>query len=301
VVLGHATAADYLAGTAYLGAVVGRYANRIARGRFVLDGAPVTLATNDRGNTLHGGPDGFSHRIWERVSASETEAVFALDSPDGDQGFPGRVRAIVRYAVDGDRVRIEFEASTDSPTIVNLTNHAYFNLDGDGAGTVDEHVLRLAAEQYVPVDADSIPTGGFAPVDGTPFDFRAPRALGTAARTDHPQVRDARGLDHDVVLGSGPDRPAAVLSSPRTRTRLELFTDRPGLQVYTGNFLDGATAGAGRLLRQGDGVALEPQLHPDTPNRPEFGSTRLAAGETYRAWMEWRFGPSDSRSAGQVS
>jgi aldose 1-epimerase len=289
VVLGHATPAEYVESTAYLGAVVGRYANRIARGRFVLDGEPVTLAVNDRGNTLHGGPEGFDARVWTLDGASVNEAVFRLTSPDGDQGFPGTLEASVRYRVSEASVRIDFAATTDRSTVVNLTNHAYFNLDGDDAGTVDDHRLAVRADRYLPVDDTGIPTGEFADVAGTPFDFRNERPIGPAIRSDDPQLRSTRGIDHDFALDGSADAPAAVLTSSRTRTRLALFTDQPGVQVYTGNFLDGSLPGAGRLLRQGDGIALEPQLHPDTPNRPEFGSARLDPGQTYRATMEWRF------------
>ena len=284
----------YLASTTYLGATIGRYANRIAGGRFVLDGQPVALGANDRGNHLHGGPDGFDRRLWSIERHEPDEAEFLLLSPDGDQGYPGNLEARVRFRVGADRVRIEFGATTDAPTIVNLTNHAYFNLDGDQAGGIDDHVLLLAADAYTPVDPSGIPTGEIADVTGTPFDFRSPCPLGTAFRSQHPQVRGARGIDHNVVLrpdaARDPDRPAAVLTSPRTGTRMALHTDQPGLQVYTGNFLDGSEpSGSGQLLRQGDGIALEPQLFPDTPNQPAFGSARLAPGEEYRAVSEWRF------------
>jgi galactose mutarotase-like enzyme len=280
----------YLGSSAYLGVSVGRYANRIAGGRFVLDGQPVSVGVNDRGNHLHGGPDGFDRRLWTVEQHGPDGAVLALVSPDGDQGFPGELRVRATFRTTPDSVRVEYEATTDRATVVNLTNHAYFNLDGDTAGTVDAHVLQVAADRYTPVDAAGIPTGELADVEATPFDLRRPRALGPAVRSDHEQVRAARGIDHNLVLRGDPETPAAVLSSPASGIRLELFTDRPGLQVYTGNFLDGTErSAAGRLLRQGDGIALEPQLFPDTPNHPEFGSARLAPGQTYRAWLEWRF------------
>ena len=284
------SAAAYLDSTAYLGSTVGRYANRIAAGRFVLDGQPVVVGVNDRGNHLHGGPDGFSRRLWTVEQHGPDEAVLTLVSPDGDQGFPGDLRVRTTFRTSADRVDVEFEATTDRSTVVNLTNHAYFNLDGDSAGTVDDHVLQVAADRYTPVDDTGIPTGELAEVDGTPFDFRTSRALGPAVRVDHEQVCAARGIDHNLVLRGDPDVPAAVLGSPASGIRLELFTDQPGLQVYTGNFLDGSVPSAiGRVLRQGDGIALEPQLFPDTPNHPAFGSARLEPGEVYRARLAWRF------------
>jgi aldose 1-epimerase len=290
VVLGQATPADYLASRDYLGSTIGRYANRIAGGRFVLDGEEVRLGTHDRGNHLHGGPDGFDRRLWLVEDQSPTHAVLSLESPDGDQGFPGTLRASVRFEVTGDTVRVDFEATTDAATVVNLTNHAYFNLDGVGHGTIDDHLLTVDADHYLPVDPTGIPLGGDAEVAGTPFDLRAPARLGAAARSGHEQVALARGIDHNFVLRGGGMRPVAVLTSPRTRTSLELSTDQPGLQVYTGNFLDGSLPSAdGGRHRQGDGVALEPQLFPDTPRRPEFGSAVLRPGEVYRAALQWRF------------
>jgi aldose 1-epimerase len=291
VVLGQATPADYLASTDYLGSTVGRYANRIAGGRFVLDGAEVRLGTHDRGNHLHGGPDGFERRRWEVEDHSSRHAVLSLVSPDGDQGFPGTLRATVRFEVAGEGVRIDFAATTDAPTIVNLTNHAYFNLDGVGHGTVDDHLLTVEADEYTPVDRTGIPLGSHASVAGTPFDFRTPARLGDAVRSGDEQVVAVRGIDHNFALRGAGMRRAAVLTSPRTRTTLELLSDQPGLQVYTGNSLDGSRPStAGGRYRQGDGIALEPQLFPDTPRRPEFGSAVLRPGESYRAALEWRFG-----------
>jgi aldose 1-epimerase len=290
VVLGHVSPADYLGSGDYLGGTIGRYANRIAHGRFPLDGREVRLGTHDRGHHLHGGPDGFDRRLWQVAERGEDHAVLVLDSPDGDMGFPGALRASVRFDVVGDAVRIGFEATTDAPTLANLTSHAYFNLDGDGAGTVDHHDLLVEADQYTPTDPTGIPLDGHADVAGTPFDFRAAAPIGVATRTDHEQVVRARGVDHNFVLRGEGWRTAAVLSSSRTRTRLELSTDQPGLQVYTGNFLDGTRRSArGGLYRQGDGIALEPQLFPDSPNRPDFPSAVLRPGQTYRSAIEWRF------------
>lgn len=290
VVLGHASVAERLASTSYVGGTIGRYANRIAGGRFPLDGREVVVGTHDRGHSLHGGPDGFDRRLWEVVEHTADEVVLTLVSPDGDQGFPGTVSVLVRYRVVGDTVRVEMQATTDAPTVVNLTNHAYFHLDGEGAGTIDEHLLRVPADEFTPVDAASIPLGGHAPVDGTPFDLREPTPLGTALRRDHPQLLDARGIDHNFVVRGAGLRTHAVLESPRSGIRMELRSDQPGLQVYTGNFLDGTIPSTrGGRYRQGDGVALEPQLFPDSPNRPDWPSAQVRPGETYAATLEWSF------------
>ncbi|SDC89395.1 aldose epimerase family protein [Nocardioides lianchengensis] len=290
VVLGHASVADRLASTSYLGGTIGRYANRIAAGRFPLDGREVVVGAHDRGHSLHGGPDGFDRRVWDVVAHTPDEVVLRLVSPDGDQGFPGEVEVEVRYRVEGSVVRVEMTATTDAPTVINLTNHAYFNLDGEGSGTVDDHVLGIPADEYTPVDATAIPVGGHAPVDGTPFDFRDPAPLGPALRRDHPQLLDAHGIDHNYVVRGSGLRTHATLVSPRSGIALELRSDQPGLQVYTGNFLDGSnpSTGGGRY-RQGDGIALEPQLFPDSPNRPEWPSAQVRPGETYRATLEWEF------------
>ncbi|MCP3421897.1 aldose epimerase family protein [Nocardioides pinisoli] len=290
VVLGHPDVEERLASGDYVGGTIGRYANRIAAGRFTLDGREVEVRTHDRGNSLHGGPDGFDVRLWDVESHAPDEVVLSLASPDGDQGFPGAVTARVTYRVDGGTVRVTMEATTDAATVVNLTNHAYFNLDGEGSGTIDEHELLVEADEFTPVDATGIPTGGHSPVEGTPFDLRGPTAIGPAIRTEYPQVVDARGIDHNyVVRGSGLRR-AARLASASTGTAVEVWTDQPGLQVYTGNFLDGTRRStSGGRYRQGDGVALEPQLFPDSPNRPEWPSAVLRPGKTYAAHLEWRF------------
>ncbi len=290
VVLGHVTPADYLASTDYIGGSIGRYANRIAGGRFELDGEEFKVGTHDRGNHLHGGPDGFDRRLWDLVDHGPNHAVLSLVSPDQDQGFPGELVVTARFEVVDEAVRVTFTAVTDAPTVVNLTSHAYFNLDGDGAGTIDDHELTVAAERYTPVDQTGIPIGDHAPVDGTPFDFRRARRIGPALRVEHEQLVWARGIDHNYAIDGEGLRTAAVLESSRTRTRLEIRSDQPGLQVYTGNFLDGTRQSAtGGLYRQSDGIALEPQLYPDSPNRQDFPSAVLRPGETYRCEIEWLF------------
>ena len=290
VVLGHPDSVERLASGDYVGGTIGRYANRIAGGRFELDGREVAVGVHDRGNSLHGGPDGFDRRVWDVVEHSSDEVVLSLVSPDGDQGFPGTVEALVRYRVDGARVAVTMEATTDATTVVSLTNHAYLNLDGEGAGTIDDHLLTVAAGRYTPVDETGIPVGDHSSVEATPFDLRTPTLLGPVIRREHPQLVWGHGLDHNYVLDGEGLRTAAVLESPLTGTRLELRTDQPGLQVYTGNFLDGTRRStSGGRHRQGDGIALEPQLFPDSPNRPEWPSATLRPGETYRSVLEWEF------------
>jgi galactose mutarotase-like enzyme len=292
VVLGNATVAEHRASTHYLGGTIGRYANRIAGGRFSLDGAEVQLETNDRGNNLHGGPEGFDRQLWAVADSSDRHVTLRLTSPGGDQGFPGQLTVTVRFETTEDSVEVRFAASTDAPTVVNLTSHAYFNLDGEGSGSIDEQLLRIDADDYLPVDDTGIPSGGLEPVAGTPFDVRRPTRLAEAVRGRHDQVLAAHGIDHNYAPAGDGWRLVATLDSPRTGTRMELHSDQPGLQVYTGNGLDGVLGSTeGRLYRQGDGLALEPQLFPDTPNRPDFGSAALRPGETYRAALDWRFVP----------
>jgi galactose mutarotase-like enzyme len=289
VVLGNRSLEEYAASTAYFGATVGRYANRIADGRFELDGTELTLGRNENGNTLHGGPEGFDSRVWSVESASADALTLALVSPDGDQGFPGRLEVTVTYTVTGETVRIELSAGTDAPTVVNLTNHSYFNLDGEGSGSVEDHLLQVEADEFTPTDERLIPTGELAPVDGTPLDLRHPTRIGDAVRRDHPQLRRARGIDHNfVVRGSGLRQVATVRGRD---LGLVLSSDAPGVQVYTGNFLDGTVAGTGgSLYRQGDGLALEPQAFPDSPHQPAFGSVVLRPGESYRRTILWQLG-----------
>lgn len=270
VVLGHLDVAERLASSNYIGGTIGRYANRIATGRFELSNRTVEVRTHDRGNSLHGGPEGFDVRLWDVVSHSAEEVSLTMTSPDGDQGFPGTVTAYVRYAVSGNAVTVEMSATTDAKTVVGMTNHAYWNLGGEGAGTIDDHVLVVDADDYTPVDETSLPTGEHEPVAGTPYDLRAPAPLRAA-------------LDHNFVVRGDGLRRHASLSSPRTSTTVEVWSDQPGLQVYTGDMLNGP-----RYQRRA-GIALEPQLFPDSPNHPEWPTPVLQPGETYRSVIEWRF------------
>ena len=292
VVLGHATPQEYLASADYVGGTIGRYANRIAGGRFEIDGVEHQVGRNDRGHHLHGGPDGFHRRVWEVVSQGDDEVVLALESPDGDQGFPGVVSARVRFSVRGDTVVVEMTATTDAPTLVNLTQHTYFCLDG---ADVRDHTLRVAADRFTPTDATGIPLGGHEPVDGTPFDLRLAPRLGDIVADRHPQMALGAGIDHNFVLAGHGLRPVAELASRRTGLAVVVASDQPGLQVYTGQGFDGSRRSVqGEPYGPYSGVALEPQLAPDSPHHPGWPSVVLRPGETYRSVLEWRFGEASS-------
>ncbi|WP_309649601.1 aldose epimerase family protein [Nocardioides sp.] len=284
VVLGHATAEEYLVSRDFVGGLIGRYANRIAGGRFEIDGVEHEVCTNDRGHALHGGPDGFHRRVWEVVSHTDDEVVLALESPDGDQGYPGRLSAQVRYAVVGDTVVVEMTATTEAPTLVNLTQHTYLDLDGQGGvGDVRDHLLRVAADRVTPTDAAGIPRGEHEAVAGTRFDLREQVRLGDV-------VDD--GIDHHYVLEGRGLRPAAELTSRRTGISVVVATDQPGLQVYTGQGFDGSRRSIeGVPYGPFAGIALEPQLAPDSPHHegPDWPSAVLRPGETYSSALEWRF------------
>ena len=300
VVLGFVDLADYLERNPHFGTLVGRYANRIARGRFQLDGRPCQLTLNDGANSLHGGVRGFGTRWWAiEPSASAADGSVALGlslvSEDGEEGYPGRLQVHVEYTLTRrNEWRIDYRATTDRPTVVNLTNHSYFNLAGEGSAL--DHSLRLHAGRYVEIDAELIPTR-IAAVAGTPFDFRAPTRIGDRVRCGHPQLLMARGYDHNWVLddleraGAGSAlRPAARLVDPASGRALEISTTEPGIQFYSGNQLDGRLLGsAARAYRQGDGVCLETQHFPDSPNRPDFPSAVLRPGETFRSTTVHRF------------
>lgn len=291
VALGHPDAAGCAAPPeAFLGAVVGRYANRIAAARFDLDGHTVDLVPNEAGTTLHGGPDGFHRRTWQVVETGPEVLVLELVSPDGDQGFPGEVVLRARYAVTDEVLTLDLEARTDAPTVVGPASHLYLNLAGEGTGTIEDHTLTVAADHYLPVGRDGLPTGGLAPVAGTPFDLTAPARLGDRIRAAHPDVAAVGGIDHSFHLRGTGLRAAARLEHPGSGRSVELHTDQPALQVYTGNALDGTITGTGgRAYPRGAGIALEPQHHPDSPNRPELSDPVLRPGRTYRSRTEWRF------------
>lgn len=274
----------------FFGCVAGRYANRIAGGAFTLAGQTHNLPRNAGTDTLHGGVRGFDKRLWHAAALNESGVAgvrFSRLSPDGEEGFPGNLRVEVTYTLDEENcLRIDYRAETDCPTVLNLTNHGYWNLAGEGSGTVDRHLLLLNASRYTPTDDQQIPTGEVASVAGTPFDFTTAAEIGARSREDHPQLRLARGIDHNFVIdranGDASLVVAGVLSDPGCGRTLTVWTTEPGMQVYGGNYLDGALIGtSGRAYRQGDGIALETQHFPDSPNHSAFPSTMLLPGEVF--------------------
>jgi len=296
VVLGFDEVRRYQEASPYFGALVGRYANRIAGGRFELDGHAYEVPVNNGPNSLHGGAGGFDKKVWRAEELAGAAGVrLSLTSSDGDQGYPARLDVTVTYTVDGDSLRIDYEARNAEPeggpsTVLNLTNHSYWNLAGEGSGTVGGHELQVNASRYLPVDATSIPLGGPAPVEGTPFDFRTPTAIGSRWREGDDQLAGAGGFDHNLVLDpSSEPSLAAVVHEPVSGRVLEVWTDQPGVQFYSGNFLDGTLRGkSGRLYRQGDAFCLETQHWPDSPNHPDYPSTVLRPQQTFRTTTVYR-------------
>ncbi|WP_432139273.1 MULTISPECIES: aldose epimerase family protein [unclassified Streptomyces] len=291
VSLGFDTIEDYVASSPYFGALIGRYGNRIGKGRFTLDGTAYQLSVNDGDNSLHGGAKGFDKRVWDVepfTKGSDVGLHLHYTSVDGEMGYPGTLRTKVTYTLTrhGDW-RIDYEATTDKATVVNLTNHVYWNLAGEGSGTVEDHQLKIAGSRYTPVDSGLIPTGELAPVAGTPFDFRRAKRIGEDLREAHQQLLYGKGIDHNWVLDKGlSPRPewVATLRDPSSGRTLRIATTEPGLQFYSGNFLDGTLVGSGgRIYRQGDALCLETQHFPDSPNQPHFPTTVLRPGQTYRS------------------
>ncbi len=299
ITLGHDTAAAYVTQPNFWGQTVGRYANRIAGGRFTLDGKTYQLPLNDKTNSLHGGTTGFDKAVWRIVSVTPSgpraSVTMALTSPAGDQGYPGKLDVEVTYALDdAGALTIDFTAKTDAPTIVNLTNHALFDLAGEGsAGGIYAQQMTIPAARYTPVNAALIPTGELKPVAGSVFDFTRPRAIGQSIRDGRdPQIVIGRGYDHNFVLDAGrtaQPKLAARVEDPVSGRVLEVLSTEPGVQFYSGNFLDGTFVGKqGHVYRMGDGFALEPQTFPDTPNQPAFGSARVDPGKPYHHQMIYR-------------
>jgi aldose 1-epimerase len=306
IVLGYPALKGYLGKPQYFGATVGRYANRIAKGRFVLDGHAYQVPVNDGPNSLHGGTRGFDKVLWTVGAVShdahQASVTLTYTSPDGDMGYPGKLKVTAVYTLDDqDRLSIRYGATTDRPTIVNLSNHTYWNLAGEGSGSVMDERLTIAADAFLPIDATSIPTGEVRKVAGTPFDFRTAKPIGRDIRTADPQLLNGRGYDHNWVVSRTPasaPRMVARVEDPHSGRVLTLSSDQPGLQFYSGNFLDGTTVGTGgHVYRQGDAFVLEPQLYPDTPNQPAFGSARLDPGHEYRNLIVYRFTTEPARAA----
>ena len=299
IVLGFDDVQGYVKSSPYFGAITGRYANRIAKGRFELDGKTYMLAVNNGPNALHGGIKGFDKVIWKvqpRADSSGIHLVLRYTSVDGEEGYPGTLAATVTYTLtDANELAVDYEATTDQPTVVNLTNHSYFNLHGEGSGTILDHVLTLDADRYTPIDSTSIPTGDLPAVAGTPFDFRTPTAIGARIDQPDPQLKNGRGYDHNFVLS----RPvgatglvhAAHVVDPTSGRTLDVATTEPGVQFYTGNFLDGSFVGKnGHAYQRRTGFCLETQHFPDSPNKPQFPSTVLRPGQTYRSQTRFTFG-----------
>lgn len=296
VVLGYNSMDGYNTAPSYFGALVGRYGNRIANGEFTLDDQTYTLAVNNGPNHLHGGTKGFDKVIWEADTATSDDGpklTLHYTSPDGEEGYPGTLQTQVTYTLQADNtLRIEYEATTDKPTVLNLTNHTYFNLTGNPSQTILNHEVMLDADQFVPVDENLIPTGELAPVEGTPFDFTEPTAVGSRIDQEDEQLIKGGGYDHCWVLNGATDglSLAATVFEPQSKRYLEVFTTEPGIQFYTGNFLDGSITGKeGVTYQKRSALCLETEHFPDSPNQPDFPSVVLRPGETYRTTTAYKF------------
>lgn len=296
--LGFDNPQQYLTDSPYMGALVGRYANRIANGKFTLDGREYELATNNLENALHGGITGFDKQIWKSVMATVDNVAqlkLSLISEDGEEGYPGELSATVTYRFDDqNRLTVTYAASTDKATVINLTNHAYFNLDGHNAGPILDHEMMINAAHYTPVDETLIPTGEIAPVSGTPMDFQVSKPIGQDINLAHQQLEFGIGYDHNWVLNKSDEKSVALAAtgySPQSGRILNVYTDQPGIQFYTGNFLDGGfEAKDGAIYQRRNAFCLETQHFPDSPNQPDFPSTELRPGEHYKTTTIFEFG-----------
>ncbi|MCM1503788.1 MAG: galactose mutarotase [Muribaculum sp.] len=297
VVLGFDSIADYLPqnNLSDFGAAIGRYANRINQGKIVLDGDTIQLPRNNFGHCLHGGPKGWQYKVFDVKAATDSTVTLSLDSPDGDNNFPGNVTATVTYTLTPDNaLDIAYSATTDKKTVINMTNHSYFNLNGDPSKPITDNILYIYADSYTPVDSTYMTTGEIAAVAGTPMDFTTPKAVGQdITNFEFVQLKNGNGYDHNWVLNTAGDdtQVAAKLVSPETGISLEVLTDEPGIQVYSGNFLDGKVTGKkGQVYNQRAAICLETQHYPDSPNKPEWPSVVLEPGQTYNSHCVFKFG-----------
>jgi len=294
IVLGHDSIDGYLNGkNNYFGALIGRFANRIAKGKFTLDGKNYQIPVNNGQNSLHGGNKGFDSRVWDAKQLNDQNLLLTYDSKDGEEGYPGNLKLQVLYTLRDDNVlSIDYAAVTDKKTVVNFTNHSYFNLDGAGSAKINDHLAMINADQYTPIDSTMIPTGKLEPVKGTPFDFTQPTAFGKRINEDNQQLKYAHGYDDNWVLNkpkAGMLTLAAKVYSPQSGRAIEAYTTEPGIQVYTGNFLDGSTKGIGGTYNYRSAFTLETQHFPDSPNQDNFPSTVLKPGQIFRSLTEYHF------------
>lgn len=294
IVLGYDSAKQYVSGNPYFGAMIGRYGNRIANGKFTLEGKTYQLALNNGANALHGGPRGFHNVLWQKTNdGNPGSVVLTYVSKDGEEGYPGTLRAKVTYTLtDDNELMIDYEATTDATTVVNLTHHSFFNLAGAGSGDILNHELMINADRFTPVDAGLIPTGELQPVKGTPFDFTSPTKIGARITDNDEQLKNGKGYDHNWVLVKNVNEfsLAATVKEPASGRVMEVWTTEPALQFYSGNFLDGSDIGKGGLRYDfRSAICLEAQHYPDSPNQPSFPSTVLKPGEVYKQKTTYKF------------
>lgn len=299
IVLGHDSIDEYLNGeNNYFGAIIGRFANRIAKGKFTLDGKEYSIPVNNGQNSLHGGNKGFDSRVWSARQLNDQNLLLTYDSKDGEEGYPGNLKLQVLYTLkDNNALLIDYTAVTDQKTVVNFTNHSYFNLDGAGSGKINDQVIMINADQYTPIDSTMIPIGQMKAVKNTPFDFTQPTAFGKRINNeDNQQLKYANGYDDNWILNKpkpGMLTLAAKVYSPESGRAIEAYTTEPGIQVYTGNFLDGTTKGIGGAYNYRSAFTLETQHFPDSPNQPDFPSTVLKPGQIFRSFTEYHFTTTD--------